>query len=122
MSIHKPQWFLLAYDIADPPRLIRVHRTCRQWGIPIQYSVYLVPRTPAGIGDLVDELRRIIDERVDDIRVYPLPACVEVSQYGRQGLPPGIELVGGRFGGEKIAALAARSKCPKRRQGAGRTR
>jgi CRISPR-associated protein Cas2 len=38
MAINKPQTFLLAYDIADPERLVRVHRTCRHWGVPIQYS------------------------------------------------------------------------------------
>jgi CRISPR-associated protein Cas2 len=110
MAIHKPQNFLLAYDIADPERLVRVHRTCRQWGVPIQYSVFIVPQTPVGLGALVDELRGIIDERADDIRVYPLPSRVEVAQYGRQGLPDGIELVGGQFGGDKIAALCARRR------------
>jgi len=110
MAIHKAQTFLLAYDIADPRRLVRVHRACKQWGVPIQYSVFIVPLTPAGIGKLVAELRSLIDERADDIRVYPLPDRVEVAQYGRQGFPEGIELVGGRFGGEKIAALAARRR------------
>ena len=108
MAINKSQLFLLAYDIANPERLIRVHRTCKQWGVPIQYSVFLVPLTPVGMSGLLNELRYIIDKRVDDIRVYPLPARVEVAQYGRQGFPDGILLVGGRFGGEKLEALAAR--------------
>ncbi len=112
MAIHKPQLFLLAYDISDPRRLIRVHRACRKWGVPLQYSVFLVPLTPATIGDLVADLRDIIDERADDVRVYPLPSRVEVAQYGRQGLPDGIELVGGQLGGEKIAALGARTRGP----------
>ncbi|MBS1202604.1 MAG: CRISPR-associated protein Cas2 [Chromatiaceae bacterium] len=110
MAIHKPQTFLLAYDIADPERLVRVHRSCKQWGVPIQYSVFLVPLTPAGMRGLIAGLRSLIDERADDIRVYPIPARAEIEQYGRQGLPEGIELVGGRFGGEKIAALAARGR------------
>lgn len=112
MATYKPQLYLLAYDISDPKRLLRVHRACRQWGVPLQYSVFLVPLTPASIGDLVAELRGIIDERADDVRVYPLPSRVEVAQYGRQGLPEGIELVGGRLGGEKLAALGARTRGP----------
>jgi CRISPR-associated protein Cas2 len=90
MASHKPRTFLRAYDIADPERLVRVHRTCKQWGAPIQYSVFLVPLTPSGIGTLVNALRGIIDERADDVRVYPLPSRVELGQYGRQGLPNGI--------------------------------
>ncbi len=97
MAINKPQQYLLAYDISDPRRLIQVHRTCRQWGVPLQYSVFLIPLTPATIGDLVEELRDLIDERADDVRVYPLPSRIEVAQYGRQGLPDGVALVGGRL-------------------------
>jgi CRISPR-associated protein Cas2 len=122
MTIHKPQTFLLAYDIADPERLVRVHRACRQWGVPIQYSVFLVPSTPAGIAALVDELRGIIDERADDVRVYPLPSRAEVAQYGRQGLPEGVVLAGGRFGGEKIAALGSRSRRDRRGRHRSRSR
>ena len=108
MAIHKSQTYLLAYDIADPARLVRVHRACKQWGVPVQYSVFLVPLTPASIGVLLAELRGIIDERADDVRVYPLPAQVEVSQFGRQGLPEGIQLMGDRFVGEDLEGLAAR--------------
>ena len=110
MALHKPQMHLLAYDIADPRRLVRVHRTCKQWGVPLQYSVFLVPLTPADVPGLLAELGDIIDAREDDIRVYPIPARVEVAHYGRQGLPEGIALVGGRFGGEKLAGLAARGR------------
>ncbi len=108
MSIHKPQNYLLAYDISDPARLVRVHRVCKQWGLPVQYSVFLVPLTPASIGVLLSELRSVIDERADDVRVYPLPERVEVATYGRQGLPEGIQLLGGRLGSDVLETLAAR--------------
>ena len=114
MAINEPQLYLLAYDIADPDRLVQVHRVCRRWGIPIQYSVFLVPLTPVGMGALIATLDGIIDRHFDDIRIYPLPSRVEVTQYGRQGLPEGIEIVGGRLGGDKIAALAACRLHPKR--------
>ena len=110
MAIHNPQTFLLAYDIADPGRLVRVHRACRQWGVPIQYSVFIVPLTPAGMSRLLAELEQLIEEREDDVRVYPLPGRVEIAQYGRQGFPEGIELVGGQFVGEKIATLGTRAR------------
>jgi CRISPR-associated protein Cas2 len=107
MAIHKPQNYLLAYDIADPARLVRVHRLCKEWGLPIQYSVFLVPLTPASIGVLLADLRATIDERADDVRVYPLPERVDIAQFGRQGFPEGIQLVGDRFVGETLDGLAA---------------
>jgi CRISPR-associated protein Cas2 len=61
----------LGYDISDPARLVGVHRLCKEWGLPVQYSVFLVPPTPASIGVLLADLRGIIDERADDVRVYP---------------------------------------------------
>ena len=109
MAIHKPQNYLLAYDISDPRRLVRIHRACRRWGVPIQYSVFIVPLTPALVGGLLADLRLLMDEREDDIRLYPLPARVEVSQFGRQGFPNGIALVGGRFEGDKLAELTQRA-------------
>jgi CRISPR-associated protein Cas2 len=107
MPLNKPRLFLLAYDIADPKRLVRVHRACRQWGVPVQYSVFLVPLTHARIGELFTELEALIDKDLDDIRLYPLPARPEIVALGRRGLPEDIALVGGAFGGEQIAALAA---------------
>ncbi len=84
--------FLLAYDIADPKRLVRVHRTVRRRGVPLQYSVFLVVATAAEIDGLLDELDDIILPSADDIRVYPLPQRIEAAHYGRQWLPPSAEL------------------------------
>jgi hypothetical protein len=49
--------------------------------------------------------------------VYPLPERVEVERFGRQGLPEGIALVGGRVGDEMLEELAAEGA---RRRTAGR--
>jgi CRISPR-associated protein Cas2 len=107
MPAHNSHLYLLAYDIAHPGRLVRVHRACRQWGVPVQYSVFLLPLTRQMIGDLFVELEALIDAEADDIRLYPLPARLEMEQLGRRGLPEGVDLFGGIFGGEQVAALAA---------------
>ena len=90
MAIHQRHLFLLSYDIADPKRLIRVHRTVRRAGFPLQYSVFLVPGDAAAIDRLLKRLDAIIDPTRDDIRVYPLPSRLEVEHYGRQWLPAGV--------------------------------
>lgn len=95
MAQNAPQLHLLAYDIADPVRLQRVHRTVRQEGFPLQYSVFLLSARPTELGALLRELDALIVDAEDDIRVYPLPHRIEVERYGRQRLPDGIDLVRG---------------------------
>ncbi len=109
MPILSQQNFLLSYDIADPDRLDRVHRTVKACGIPLQYSVFLVPVNIPGLLDLLGELRTIIDERVDDIRVYPLPKKLEAVHMGRQALPNGVDLVGATPAASGIALLVGES-------------
>lgn len=95
MAANRPQFHVLAYDISmDPRRLVQVHRTVRRWGFPLQYSVFLIPATPTKMRTLLAELEAIIDPRLDDIRVYPLPASVDIVQLGRgTGTDPaGIDL------------------------------
>jgi len=86
--------YLLAYDIADPKRLMRVHRTVRACGAPLQYSVFLVPGTADEIEHLLADLADIINAAKDDIRVYPLPSTPDVFHYGRQWLAEGLQLLG----------------------------
>ena len=105
MAIGTRQNFLLSYDIADPERLVRVHRAVKACGIPLQYSVFLVPTNVAGLLELLTELQTLIDDRVDDIRVYPLPAKLEVTHMGRQAFPEGVDLLGSTAAAEGIALL-----------------
>ncbi len=105
MPANQSMLFLLAYDIADPKRLLQVHRTVRRRGIPLQYSVFLIPDTVAMLDALLAELRGIISPIHDDIRVYPLPGRIQVDRLGRQQLPEGVRLVGDRCVDTAIAAL-----------------
>ncbi|MEY6433621.1 CRISPR-associated endonuclease Cas2 [Thioalkalicoccus limnaeus] len=93
MAANRSQLHILAYDISgDPRRLAEVHRTVRRKGFPLQYSVFLVPARPAEIQALLSELATIIDPRRDDIRVYPLPAKVDIDQLGRGSGIDGTDL------------------------------
>ena len=42
MADNQPGLYLIAYDIADPKRLSRVHRALKREGLPVQYSVFTV--------------------------------------------------------------------------------
>jgi CRISPR-associated protein Cas2 len=111
MAIHAPQLFLLAYDIANPKRLVKVHRQVSKRGLALQYSVFLLLDTPAGLDRLLGQLDRIIDGREDDIRVYPLPANLDAEHFGRQFLPEGVRLLGDEER-DRLGALTARDTTP----------
>lgn len=106
MPINTPGLHLLAYDIADPKRLAQVHRTVCEWGVPLQYSVFLVYASHRALDSLTAQLNAIIHPSEDDIRIYALPGRIEMTHYGRQVLPEGVELLGGRLAGDRIAGLA----------------
>lgn len=92
MAANQIRPWLLAYDIAHPKRLVRVHRTVKGYGMPLQYSVFLVVGNSRTLDELLAELDDIINPKEDDIRVYPLPLQFDADQYGRQWLPRGIDL------------------------------
>ncbi|CAK0741769.1 CRISPR-associated protein Cas2 [Gammaproteobacteria bacterium] len=87
-----PQWQILCYDIADPKRLGRVHRYMVSQGIPLQYSVFLLRANKPQVQRILDRLSEIIDDRKDDIRVYPLPTEVDVVCLGRRQLAGAAQL------------------------------
>lgn len=64
--------YLICYDIADPKRLGRVHRICRNYAIPVQYSVFLGELSREQLEQLLSVLEETISSKEDDVRLYPL--------------------------------------------------
>lgn len=92
MSVTAVKTWLVAYDIADPRRLRRVHRAVRRAGASVQYSAYSVPARDAELDALLQAVGTFIDPVADDVRAYHLPARCRVWTLGRQGLPEGVEV------------------------------
>lgn len=80
---HAQRW-LLAHDIRDPKRLQRVWRFLRQEGVRLQYSVYLLAGTRQHVENIIDQLRELIDEDADDVRIYPLTENTRIWGLGTQ--------------------------------------
>jgi CRISPR-associated protein Cas2 len=80
---HAQRW-LLAHDIRDKKRLQKVWRYLRQEGVRLQYSVYLLAGTRHQIEGIIEQLRLIIDERADDVRIYPLTENTRIWGLGTQ--------------------------------------
>ena len=70
--MHRKGWYLVAYDIACPRRLAKIHRLLKRKGIAIQKSVFLVRGTEQDIDTFFDLLTTVIVRREDDLRAYPI--------------------------------------------------
>ncbi len=93
MAINQPRLCLVCYDIADPRRLLRVHRYLRETGLPVQYSVFAIRLTPRQLALLLQDLNRRIEPREDDVRIYPLPEHGERLNIGKQFFPADVLLL-----------------------------
>ncbi|MEW6488329.1 MAG: CRISPR-associated endonuclease Cas2 [Thermodesulfobacteriota bacterium] len=91
--------FVCCYDIRDPKRLVRVHRCLKQRGLALQYSVFVLEGSTEAALEALSAVAALIDPGEDDVRMYALPAGVEVEPLGAtEVLPPGVVLVGGGGG------------------------
>jgi len=92
MALNEKRSWLIAYDIAEPGRLNRVHRYLKSQAIPVQYSVFVASTTANGIRRIRDALAHKINPREDDVRIYLLPQPLSFSYLGRPPLPQGLLL------------------------------
>lgn len=84
--------YLIAYDIANPRRLGRVHRRLKKQGLPVQYSVFTVVMKRRALLRLLDSLKQLILPAEDDVRCYRLPEHSRVIALGRQFFPEDVML------------------------------
>lgn len=87
MSLHESARWIVAYDISDARRGVKVHRLLKQRGVPLQYSVFVVEDSLAGMQALMREIGRLIAPHTDDVRAYRWPAQPEIHQLGPGMLP-----------------------------------
>ncbi len=85
-------WYLVAYDIACPRRLSRIHRLIRSEGITVQKSVFLINGTQQEMGALLDRLAVHMHLREDDLKAYPIKTPADLWTAGPNPLS-GLPLV-----------------------------
>lgn len=81
--------YIVAYDICDPIRLRRVHRTVRDFGDPLQLSVFACELSSLDRAVLEQRLLEIIDARADQVMFVRLAPVA----HGDSG-PPGCHTLG----------------------------
>lgn len=84
--------YLIAYDIANPRRLSRVHRCLKKQGMPVQYSVFTVVAKRKSLIRLLESLALLLEPSEDDVRCYRLPTAIETHALGKQYFPADVQL------------------------------
>jgi len=84
--------YLIAYDIANPRRLGKVHRILKKQGLPVQYSVFTVVMKRPRLLRLLERIEQQIEKREDDVRCYRLPGRADAVTLGRQFFPEDVML------------------------------
>jgi CRISPR-associated protein Cas2 len=104
MSHTEQRNWLIAYDIADPRRLGKVHRYLKGYAVPVQYSVFVFQGSQIALECVLSGIAARIEPDADDVRAYHLPSRCEVAMLGRQNLPEGVVL--GAHGLDRLCPLA----------------
>lgn len=66
---------LVAYDITEPKRLAKIAKTCEDYGVRIQYSVFECRLEADAFDDFWNELNDILDPATDRITAYKVCAA-----------------------------------------------
>ena len=64
--------YIIAYDIADNKRLLRVAKTLESWGYRIQESVFQLHLDSATLARVRARLAALISDVDDVIHIYPI--------------------------------------------------
>jgi CRISPR-associated protein Cas2 len=89
----KKTW-IIAYDVREPGRLVRVHKYLAKRAFALQYSVFAADLSDKGLAAAKRALSKLINEREDDVRFYAAPVGFDVRTFGTGRLPKGVYVFG----------------------------
>ncbi|MCS7259670.1 MAG: CRISPR-associated endonuclease Cas2 [Anaerolineae bacterium] len=82
-------FILVSYDIPDDRRRTRLAKVLQDYGERVQYSVFECDLTQKQLQQLLREVKRLISEAQDSVRVYVLcQECVQRIMVLGQAKPP----------------------------------
>jgi CRISPR-associated protein Cas2 len=64
--------YLVCYDIRDPKRLRQVHKTCKGYGEPWQFSIFFCVLKPIDRVRLQAELEEVMNLKEDQVLIIDL--------------------------------------------------
>lgn len=79
--------YIVAYDIGDEVRLNRVRKFLQGYSSGNQKSVYECFLTKSELQEVIEEVKLIIDERIDRVHIFQLDCRRKVKTLG-VAVPP----------------------------------
>lgn len=80
MSKH---FILVVYDVSHNRRRTKLHNALKNFGTPVQYSVFECLLSPTDVVKMKAQINKVIKPRLDRVRYYPIcQSClkgVEIS-------------------------------------------
>jgi len=79
-------WYLIAYDIANPRRLSKIHYLLKKEGLAVQKSLFFIQGTEPRINKILDRIASIMVLKEDDLRAYPVSHPRKIWTFGSNPL------------------------------------
>ncbi len=96
-SFSDKKFYIIAYDIVEDRRRVRVMKLLKGYGFHAQKSVFECYLSPQQLQRLIKRLRKEINEEMDNIRIYGLTIeqVEQVTVLGRGEIPrlTGVEVL-----------------------------
>lgn len=90
-------FYLLAYDIADPKRLVKIAKIMESIGERVQDSVFEAYLKEAELTKLLKRVERVMVMEEDSLRIYLICAScrtkIRCVGLGKVTAPPGVVIV-----------------------------
>ena len=83
--------FIVSYDICDPKRLRRVHKTCKGFGEPWQFSIFFCVLKPIDRVRLQMELEEVINSKKDQVLIIDLGQNEETARSAAVSLGQSLD-------------------------------
>lgn len=85
--------YFVAYDIVDNKRRRKLHKFLKQYGLNVQKSIFQCVVTKELLENLIEKMRKFMDERVDKLYIYPVcERCLEKAFADGTGVFDKLEL------------------------------
>ncbi|KUJ94895.1 MAG: CRISPR-associated endoribonuclease Cas2 [Desulfonauticus sp. 38_4375] len=64
--------YVVSYDISCPKRLNRVFNALKDFGVPVQYSVFECDLSLSQVEEMLERVSAILDLEEDSLLLYPV--------------------------------------------------
>lgn len=84
-------YMIIAYDIADSKRLLRVAKIMEDYGQRVQYSIFEAALSPLHSDMMQRRVEKVINKEFDGVKYYPLcEKCLQRAVVLGIGGMPGV--------------------------------